>query len=333
MAGIIFAKSSALNNDLWKDTDLAIRSYMKDIDNEKNNDDALVNALFNVQKSDAFGEKIGGVTEFADFSIVNEGGKAVQDDIQASFSKLIEHEQLIKSFVCTAEMKEDGRINVMKDMAAQFVRAYKRSRAQQTTNFLCGEGATYTFGGKTLDRTVADGKALFATDHPGKRAGVPTQSNVFTDAFGSNATVLYKLANIGRNFRNASGNVMGYTFDTIVIPGNAPELEETVKRIIGSELVVGSNNNDINTQKGGWKLVVNHRWFADTEKKPYIIMSSEAMKELNGNLLYDRLPLSVMDKVDEGTWNLEWSGRYRLGVGSYAWQHAILGGAQAGSSL
>ena len=97
------------------------------------------------------------------------------------------------------------------------------------------------FGGKSLDKTTGDEKALFATDHPGKKSGVTAQSNVYTNGFGTDSKMLNRLANIGRNFKNASGNVMGYTFDTIIIPGNCPELEDTVRKIIKSDLTVGSN--------------------------------------------------------------------------------------------
>ena len=55
---IIFAKSSALNDDLWKVNDQIVRSILKDTDLEKNNDDELVKALFNVKTSKKFAEKI-----------------------------------------------------------------------------------------------------------------------------------------------------------------------------------------------------------------------------------------------------------------------------------
>lgn len=334
MAGIIFAKNSGEINNTWKDTDLAIRSFMMDADNEKNNDDELVSALYNVKKSNSFGEKLGGMTEFGNFEAVPEGGKAVQDEIQQGFDKLIQHTQFMKSFVCTAEAKEDNKIDVMKLASQNFVRAWKRSRAQFGSDALTAAAASFTFGGQTFDATTGDGKALFATDHLGKKAGVATQTNVFTDALGADATVLYKLANIGRNFKNQSGNVMGYTFDTIIIPGDAPVEEDLIKRIIGSEKVVGSGNNDINTQKGGWKLVVNHRWQkGNVAKTPFILMSSEANRELQGNLFYDRIPLTVTEWVDEGTANLNWMGRARMSAGFGDWRHVILGGAATGSNL
>ena len=98
---ITFSKSSGLNDDLWKVTDTTLRMVMQDTDNEKNNDDELVKAMFNVKKSKKFGEKIGSMTEFANFEAVEEGNAYVQDELQAGFSKLIEHTPFLKGFVCT----------------------------------------------------------------------------------------------------------------------------------------------------------------------------------------------------------------------------------------
>ena len=330
---VTFSKHGGLNDEAWKVIDTELSMVIQDTDTEKNKDDELVKALFNVKTSKKFGEKQGSMTEFGNFQEVPEGDNAIQDDVQMGFSKLIEHTQFIKSFVCTREAKDDGDIDMMKTAAANFVRSYKRSRAQFASDCLVTEGASFLYGGKSYDKTTGDGKALFATDHPGKRTGVAAQSNVYTDAFGNDATVLYKLANKGRNFKNQSGNVMGYTFDTIVIPGNAPRLEDLVKRIIHSEQIVGSDYNDINTQKGIWKLVVDHRWEAAANTEPYIIMSSEALKELNAGVFFDRVPLDVANEVDINSRNLKWSGYARWSAGFYDWRAFILGGAQSGSSL
>ncbi len=329
---IKFAKNSGINDDLWKVNDQIVRAVLQDTDNEKNNDDELVNAIYNVEKSDKYAEKLSSLTEMGNFSIVDEGDAGIQDDIQQGFSKLIQHYQFIKKFTCTAEMNEDGDINSMKVAAANFVRAYKRTRAQYASDMLTTEGSTVNFGGKVLDKTTGDGKALFATDHP-YVAKAGTQSNVFTNAFGTNSAMLNRLANIGRNFKNASGNVMGYTFDTIIIPGNAPALEDTIRKIIKSDLTVGSNYNDINTQKGLWKLIIDHRWTVADNKAPYILMSSEANKELQGAMFYDRVPLTMKDWVDENTFDLNWSGRARMSVGFNNWAAFIMGGADAGTEL
>lgn len=331
---INFSKSSGLNDSLWNEWAGQLIAVMQDTDNEKNNDEELLKSLFNVKKSNRFGEKATGVTEFGNFEIVGEGQDGVQDELQEGFSKLIEHKQFIKTFICTAEMAEDSQIDVMKTKAANFIRSYKRSRAQYASNALTAEGNAFVYGNTSaIDRTTGDAKALFATDHPGKLAGVAAQSNVFTNAFGADTAILNRLANIGRNFRNESGHVMGYTFDTIVIPGNCPALEDTIRRIIRSDLTVGSNLNDANTQKGLWKLVVDHLWTVEEGKEPYILMSSQANKELLGSVFYDRIPLTMKDDVNVKSHNLEWSGRARFSAGFYNWRHVIMGGAEVGTTL
>ena len=330
---VTFSKHGGLNDEAWKVIDTELSMVIQDTDTEKNKDDELVKALYNVKTSKKFGEKQGSMTEFGNFEEVTEGDNGIADDYSMGFSKLIEHHQFIKTFTCTREAKDDGNIDMMKQTAANFVRAYKRSRAQYASDALVAEGTTFLYGGKSYDKTTGDGKGLFATDHPGKKTGVPVQSNVFTNAFGTNATMLYTLANIGRNFKNQSGNVMGYTFDTIIIPGNTPALEDLIKRIIHSSQIVGSNNNDINTQEGIWKLIVDHRWTAAAGTAPYILMSSEAQRELNAGVFYDRVALDVSNEVLNKSRNLEWSGYARWSAGFNNWSAYILGGAQSGTTL
>ena len=330
---VTFSKHGGLNDEAWKTIDTELSMVIQDTDTEKNKDDELVKALYNVKTSKKFGEKQGSMTEFGNFVEVAEGDNAIADDVQMGYSKLIEHLQFIKGFTCTRAAKDDGQIDMMKIAAANFVRAYKRTRAQFASDCLVAEGATFTFGGKSYDKTTGDGKGLFATDHPGMKTGVGTQSNVFTNAFGNDATMLYTLANKGRNFKNQSGNVMGYTFDTIVIPGNAPALEDKIKTIIHSHQVVNSPNNDINTQEGMWKLIVDHRWENTQTKVPYILISSEALKELNAGVFYDRVPLDIANDVDINSRNLKWSGYARFSAGFYDWRAFILGGAQVGTNI
>lgn len=330
---IIFSKNSGLNDDFWKVEAQVLQAVMSDTDKEQNGYDDFVNKVFNVKTSKKYAEKIGSITSLGNFDIVSEGEKAPLDDIQEGFSKLIVHSAFSKSFVCSREMKDDGDIDIMKTMAHEFVNAYKRTRAQLASDALSTEASSFLFGKKKLDRTTGDGKALFAADHPGVRAGVKAQSNVFTNAFGSDATMLNKLANIGKNFLNQSGNVTGFVFDTIIIPSNTPDLADIIKRIIRSELIVGSSNNDINTQKGVWNLVEDPMWQVEGNAQPYIIMSSKGNKAARGNMFYDRVPLDVQNQVDMHSRNLEWNGYGRMSAGFNDWRHIIMGGAATGTTL
>lgn len=329
---IVFSKSSNLNNDLWKVTDQVLTALMQDVDSEKTRWDEYVSATFNVKTSTKFGEKTSSLTSFSSYDAVDEGSPAPLDEQQQGFSKLIEFNQFMKKISMTKEMKEDGEEEVMKSRARNLVSSYKRTRAEFASKFMTAGATTFVYGGKTFDATTGDGKALFATDHPGIKSGVAAQSNVFTNAFGSDTVMLNRLANILYNYKNQSGVKQGYKADTIIIPSNVPALEDLIKRIIASEKIVGSGNNDVNTQMGKWTLVVDPLWEV-ASGAPYIIMSSEANKDLMANLFYDRIQLEVESQVDFDTKNLEYTGRGRMGVGARDWRHALMGGAASGTTL
>lgn len=332
--GIIISKGSGLNDDMWKDTGTVVTSWMMDVDKEQTRDDEQVKAIYKVEESNKWAEKSSGVTSMGDFEAVAEGENAPLDSIQQGFAKLIEHTAFMKKLEITAEMKEDNKVQDMMNQVKGFVHAYKRSRAKFGTAALIG-GATgsFVFGGKTFDATTGDGLSLFNTAHLGKKAGVATQSNLFSNDLGSNATMLYTLANIGMNFKNDSGEKCGYRFDTIYLPANRPAMIETVARIIGSDLVVGSNNNDINTQKNKWKMVVLTYWDAATGTNPYIIGSSEMQKDFAPSIFYDRIPLTVKDKINTDNFNLEFTGRARMSCGFRDWRHLIMGGVAGGTTI
>ena len=332
--GIIISKGSGLNDDMWKDTGTVVTSWMMDVDKEQTRDDEQVKAIFKVEESNKWAEKSSGVTSMGDFEATAEGENAPLDSIQQGFAKLIEHTAFMKKLVITSEMKEDNKVADMMNQVKGFVHAYKRSRAKFGTAALVG-GATgsFVFGGKTFDATTGDGLSLFNTAHLAKKAGVATQSNLFSNDLGSNATMLYTLANIGMNFRNDSGEKCGYTFDTIYLPANRPAMIETVARIIGSDLVVGSNNNDVNTQKNKWKMVVLTYWDAATGTNPYIIGSSEMQKDFAPSIFYDRIPLTVKDNINIDNFNLEFTGRARMSCGFRDWRHLIMGGVAGGTTI
>lgn len=330
---VIFSKSSGAANDYWNEWADMIQMKMKDTDNEKNNDDELVNALFNVKKSKRFGEKIAGLSTFGNFEAVDEGAEAPADTLKETDPKLITHSEFKKLFEVTKTMKEDLQFDIVATKAAAYVRAYKRSRAEFASAALTSAAKTFTYGSKTgLDSTTADGLALFDKAHTGL-TGVATQSNVFTNAFGNDDAMLNRLANIGMNFKNATGHVMGYTFDTLIVPGNAYRLITLGKKIINSDQQVGSSFNDVNVNKGIWKLVVDHHWQVAEGTEPYIIMSSQANKDLMGSMFYDRTPLEIEQDVDVRTQNLISSGRGRFSAGFGDWRHIIMGGAAAGTEL
>ena len=336
----IVSKNAGLANDTWNVNAQMMEAYINDVNTEKSDYERFVSDVFNVKKSNRFGEKIGQVTTFSDFVPTStDGANATLDDIIGGPTKTIQHTTFKKLFRITREMNEDNEVDLMQAKARGMVQSYKRTRADfasaaLTANACAGSTVTsFTFGGVSgFDCTSADNKAVFAVDHPQATYPEQTQSNIFTNAFGNDDKMLHILANYGRNFKNNSGIVMGYTFDTIIIPSNTPNLEKTVKKIIKSDLQVGSDYNDINVNKGLWKLIIDPSWQVPAGYEPYILMSSQANKELLGNKLYDRVSLDVTAHVDQDTDDMIWNGYARMSVGFPSWQHVIMGGAAHGST-
>ena len=220
----------------------------------------ICDALFNVEKSQRFGETIVGGNEFDSIQYTAEGGNAVQDTTLESYQKFIEHIQFTKEFVVTAEMMEDANYGVAADAkhrAENFVRA-----SYKTMNKICehalinGTQINTDIAGAVIDLTTGDDNPLFFNRHGwGVGDTYGEQSNYFyCNIFSSDGTSvsadyfeesLYALASKIRNMKDESGEPMGYTADTIIIPGNNPRVESVVKKVCGSYGSTGNGNNDV----------------------------------------------------------------------------------------
>ena len=71
--------------------------------------------LFNVEKSNRFGETILGQNDFNLFKATSEGEGATADCIGERYNKFIEHIQFMKEFIITAEAMEDANYGVAAD--------------------------------------------------------------------------------------------------------------------------------------------------------------------------------------------------------------------------
>ena len=287
--------------------------------------------LFNVEKSSRFGETIVGQNEFDVFRATEEGAAAEQDGMQETYKKFIEHIQFMKEFAITAEMMEDANYGVAADArrrAENFTRAYYKTQHKICEYVLAnGTKTVGSFAGATLDLTAPDGKALFAADHLyGGLGEGGTQSNYFSGNFFASTSAfedaLSELAVRMRNMKDENGEPLGYTADTLILPGNRPNAERIAKKVCGSEGATGNGYNDINLHYGNWNVVVLPTWQTDDDR--VMIMSSEANKNLSGNMFFNRVPLSVSNWVDNHTGNYMWCGRCRFGVGFGSYKHILL---------
>ena len=336
---IIYSKSSGFNNAAIGKLETPIKMVIEHESDALTKKGGICNWLFNVEKSGRFGETIVGQNEFDVFRAADEGAAAESDTVSETYRKFIEHIQFMKEFTITAEMMEDANYGVGADAkrrAENFTRAYYKTMHKiceyALANGTLSEG---TFAKATLDLTAPDGMPLFASSHTwgGGAGATGTQSNYFwgnifssgADAAPSGAVFeesLYELASKIRNMKDENGEVLGYSADTIVLPGNRPAAEQIVKKVCGSEGTVGSANNDINLHYGNWNVIIMPNW--QTADDRVMIMSSEANRNLSGNMFFNRVPLTVTNWVDNHTGNYVWGGRCRFGVGFGTYKHILL---------
>lgn len=312
---ITISKNSGLNDDFWKPVAQIVTAVIKDADAEKNNYDEVVEKLYNVKKSSKYGEKITGITALPSFDVVGEGQRANLASINETSPKLIIHHTFAQTVTITKEMLEDAQYDDIKQISANLVKAYKRTRAQLATKALVGATSTsITFGGDTFDVSTPDGQALFSASHG-------SQSNIVTGASVTNANI-FAYANTMANFETESGVVTGYEADLIIVPGNKPAVEQAARALAATDKVIGSDNNDVNIMKGRWTVIRLPFWQATNND--FILMSSQANKEMLASIFYDRTALDISDDIDIESRTLKYNGRGRMGVGHTNWRHVLL---------
>ena len=339
MSVIIRRSTGLANNREWDEWATLLDSVIYDSEAQRNKYDDIVSALTIEKSSKRWGEKSITMGGLGDFQSKTEGAAATQDDYEQGYEKFVEHDTFALEVEISKELKDDNMLDTAKQKTVNLVQAYKRTRARLTTQAITGAvgaATSISFNGATIDITTGDGKALFNEAHTLKSVVGTTQCNFFSDVLGSTTVVLNKASNKMRNFKDDKGNVLGFMPDTVVLPGNDPEYEDFVKKVIGSDGEVGTNNNDINTQRGKWKYVVDPEWTPtiSSTNHPIILLSSEAMKALQGTKFYDRTKLDIMTDVDVHSRNLTYNGFARMSITHPNWRHVMMiGSADSSTAL
>ena len=336
---IIYSKSSEANNAAFGKYETPIKMVIENESDILSKKGGIRDWLFNVEKSNKFGESIIIQNEFDVFRFVEEGSGAESDTVSEVTSKFIEHIQFMKEFVVTAEMVEDCNYGLAVDAkrrAENFTRAYYKTMNKLCETALINAHENYcNFAGAILDLTTADTLPLFSSNHTygGEDKDIGLQSNyfwgdIFASGDGRNISTsafeeaLSELSVKLRGMKDENGEALGYTADTIILPGNKPKIEQVVKKVCGSDGALGNGYNDINLHYGNWNIVILPNW-QPTDNR-IMLMSSEANKNLAGNMFFNRVPLTVTNWVDNHTGNYYWNGRCRFGIGFGTYKHILL---------
>lgn len=335
MAGIVFSKSSGLNDSIYGKSEAPIRAFLES--NVKAYEEmSTIKKIFKMVDSEHYGEKFGGLTGFAHgFQPVGEGGSYPMDERQEGYSKFLENITWKDSFAITQEMMEDSIVlDLNKTGARSFIDQYYLTREKYGSQLLIGaaKGTKTKFRGLDMDCTSADGVSLFSTSHPSKTGNPGVQSNKFAGAF--DVDVLSKIETKMQNFTDDNGEVLNITPDTIIIPNDAG-LKKAVFEAIGSDKDPSTSNNGFNYQFGRWTVVVSPylNGLMDGTDKPFMLLDKKYNDNYNGLLFLDRIPLTIKAFIDDDTDNNIWSGRSRFVCGANDWREIAIGGVTGATAL
>ena len=244
---------------------------------------------------------------------ISEGAPVTFDSAQQGFVTRFTHIEYGMGIVITRNMVDDDLYDVIGKKYSEAL-AYS---ARQTIEIICanvlnrGFNASYKGG---------DGKELLATDHPNITGG--TYSNeLSTPADLSELALEQSIIDLGK-WKNDRGLRIAVQPQKLVIP---VDLLFTAERILGSNLRVGTSNNDINALRslgclsGGY--VVNH-YLTDTNA--WFLLTDVP----NGLTLMERRPMEFTMDNDWDTSNAKYKVTFRMSVG-WSDPKAIYGSAGA----
>ncbi len=332
MGNITFSEASGVADSIFGKSQAPIRMFLEK-QGEAFEQKSMIPELFNMGTSNHWAEKFTSLTAMDGFRPVGENGAYPVDGMQEGFSKTIEHMTWKDSFSVSREMVDDGKLMDFKKQPAGFIAGYHRTREKFAAALYGGaiEGKTsVSYGGKAFDTKCADGKGLFATDHPSiTKKGV--QSNRFEDAFSDDA--LGALESKMQDFRDDDGNVLDVAPDTILIP-NEHSLKKAVFAAIGADKDPNTANNGFNYIFGRWNVII---WpylnqFISAGSLPWVLLDQKYNKEYDGMVWLDRVKLEVKSEIAENDAN-RWKGYARFSAAPNNWRFAAVGGVANGSKL
>ena len=183
---IIYSKSSGVTDAAIGRLETSIKMVIEHESDLQCKKGGICDWLFNVEKSNKFGETIVGQNEFDIFQATIEGAGAENDGISETYRKFIEHIQFMKEFTITAEMMEDSNYGVAQDAkrrAENFTRAYYKTMHKICEYALSrGTERNGIFARANLDLTAPDGLEFFV-EHSESRLCILASYDAYDNRF------------------------------------------------------------------------------------------------------------------------------------------------------
>jgi hypothetical protein len=270
--------------------------------------------IYETETSERSFEEETKLSGFSAAPVKNEGSAIAYDNAQEAWTTRYNHETIALGFSITEEAIED---NLYDSLSARYTKGLARAMAytkQVKAAAVINNGFSAAYAG-------GDGVSLFSTAHPLVNGG--TNSNTPTTQVDLNETSLEAAVIQIAAWTDERGLLIAAKPAKLIVP---PNLMFVAKRLLDTELRVGTTDNDINAIKqmgaipGGY--TVNHfltdtnGWYLTTDVP-------------NGLKHFVRSPLSQSMDGDFDTGNVRYKSRERY---SFGWSDPLGIWGSSGSS-
>jgi hypothetical protein len=263
--------------------------------------------IYETEKSERSFEEETKLAGFNAAPVKNEGSAIAYDNAQEAFTARYTHETIALGFSITEEAIED---NLYDSLSARYTKALARAMSY-TKQVKAASVLNNGFSGSYLG---GDGVSLFGVSSGGSRVGHPLVSggvnyNSPTVAVDLNETSLENAVIQIAAWTDERGLLIAAKPRKMVVP---PALMFVAKRLLDTELRVGTNDNDINALKQMGAVpegyAVNHFL---TDSNAWFLLTDVP----NGMKHFERTPLANSMDGDFDTGNVRYKARERYSFG------------------
>ena len=263
--------------------------------------------IYETEKSERSFEEETKLAGFQAAPVKNEGSAIAYDNAQEAFTARYTHETIALGFSITEEAIED---NLYDSLSARYTKAL--ARAMSYTKQV--KAASVINNGFNGSYPGGDGVSLFGVNSGGSRVGHPLVNggvnyNSPTVAVDLNETSLENAVIQIAAWTDERGLLIAAKPRKMVVP---PALMFVAKRLLDTELRVGTNDNDINALKQMGAVpegyTVNHFL---TDSNAWFLLTDVP----NGMKHFERMPLANSMDGDFDTGNVRYKARERYSFG------------------
>ncbi len=201
--------------------------------------------IYNVLDSKKAKETDWGMGAFGDWTV-----RASQFDtvdyktLSPGLERTYTHSAFTQGFMVSREMYDDDQTRQIQKMPQAMARSGRAKVEKDTmTVFMNGFDGT--------NHPIYDGQALFSAAHPLLDAGGKTGSNLATGVLTGDS--LKAALQIMRETPDEAGNLAQFKATRLIVP---PALNDTAVRVLQSNQIAGSNNNDTNSFLNGYGIEI-----------------------------------------------------------------------------